>query len=92
MDEVRSFPHKRNGTAGSVGEEGMIMKEMKSLQGFDWVKDWPTWRTNLKERVAVAHRFGVPDETLKTIAVKVGDFLANKVWPATKEDELLKEM
>jgi hypothetical protein len=80
------------GTAGSVGKEGVAMREMKSLQGFDWVKDWPTWRTNVKERIALAHRFGVPDETLKTIAVKVGDFLADKVCPATQEDELLKEM
>lgn len=68
------------------------MRCTKSLNAFDCVSNWETWRTNVKERIAVAHRFGVPDETIKTIAVKVGDFLAEKVCPATKEEELLKEM
>ncbi len=68
------------------------MRCTKSLNAFDCASDWETWRTNVKERIAVAHRFGVPDETIKTIAVKVGDFLAEKVCPATREEELLKEM
>lgn len=68
------------------------MGDMKSLRGFDWVKDWSTWRANVKERIAVAHKFGVPDETVKAIATKVGDLLAEKSCPATQEEELLKEM
>jgi hypothetical protein len=68
------------------------MGGMKSLQGFDCVRDWAAWRVNVKERIAVTHKFGVPDETIKAIATKVGDCLAEKVCPATKEEELLKEL
>jgi len=68
------------------------MVDVRSLRGFDWVKDWPTWRDNVKERITVAHKFGVPDETVKAIAAKVGDLLSEKPCPATPEEELLKRM
>ncbi len=67
------------------------MGRLKSLEAFN-CNGWETWRANVKERIAVAHRFGVPDETIKTIAVSIGDFLSEKVCPATKQEELLKEM
>jgi hypothetical protein len=78
--------------AGCLREEGISMGDMKSLRGFDWGKDWATWRANVKERIAVAHKFGVSDETVRAIATKVGDLLAEKSCPATQEEELLKEM
>lgn len=68
------------------------MGDMKCLRGFDWVNDWPTWRDNVKERVGLAHRFGVPYETVATVASKVGDLLAKKTSPTTQEERLLKEM
>lgn len=68
------------------------MGDMKSLRGFDWVNDWPTWRDDVKERIALAHKFGVPDETVRAIATKVGDLLAKKAYPTSQEEKLLKEM
>ena len=68
------------------------MGDMKCLRGFDWVNDWPTWKNNVKERVALAHRFGVPYETVTAIASKVGDVLAKKACPTTQEEKLLKDM
>jgi hypothetical protein len=65
---------------------------MRCLRGFDWVNDWPTWRDNVKERIAVARKFDVPDETVRAIATQVGDLLANKASPTTREEKLLKEM
>jgi hypothetical protein len=56
------------------------------------VKDWNTWRKTLKEGIAQAQKFGVAEETIKNLAVKIGDFLAEKVCPQTKEEELIKEM
>jgi hypothetical protein len=58
----------------------------------DFIKDWNTWRKTLKEAIGEARKFGVPDAVIKDLGVKVGDFLANKVCPATKEEELLKTM
>jgi len=68
------------------------MEREKCLQAMDFLKDWKTWRASLNEAIAAARKFGVSDETIKDLSVKVGDFLAQKVCPATKEEELLKEM
>ena len=58
----------------------------------DFVKDWNSWRSTLKEGVQQARKLGVSDKTIQNLALKVGNFLAQKVCPATKEKELLKEM
>jgi hypothetical protein len=68
------------------------MERFKCLSALDYVKDWDTWRKTLKEGIAEARKFGVSDETIKSMAVKIGDFLATKVCPQTKEEELLKQM
>jgi hypothetical protein len=58
----------------------------------DFVKDWETWRGTLHEGISEARKFGVSDEIMREMATKIGNFLAEKVCPATKEEELLKEM
>jgi sulfur relay (sulfurtransferase) DsrC/TusE family protein len=69
------------------------MKEaMKCIDCLDYVKDWKTWRETLHTAIADARKMGVSDETIKTLSVKVGNWLSEKVCPATKEEELLKEM
>ncbi len=68
------------------------MERFQCLDAMDFVKDWDTWRNTLKEAIGEARKFGVSDETIKSLGVKIGDFLAKKVCPATKEEELLKEM
>ena len=56
------------------------------------MKDWATWRKTLKEGIAEAKKLGVSDETIQNLADKLGSFLAEKVCPQTKEEQLLKEM
>jgi sulfur relay (sulfurtransferase) DsrC/TusE family protein len=68
------------------------MEIMKCLDSMDFVKDWQTWRETLHEAIAGAKKFGLSDDVVKDMSVKVGDFLAEKVCPATKEEQLLKEM
>ncbi len=68
------------------------MERDKCLQAMDFLKDWKTWRESLGEAISAARKFGVSDDTIKKMSVKVGDFLSEKVCPATKEEELLKEM
>jgi sulfur relay (sulfurtransferase) DsrC/TusE family protein len=68
------------------------MKITKCLDSMDFVKDWQTWRDTLHEAIAGAKKFGLSDDVIKDMSVKVGDFLAEKVCPATKEEQLLKEM
>ncbi len=68
------------------------MERFQCLSAMDFVKDWDTWRATLKEAIAEARKFGVSDEKIQSLAMKIGDFLAKKVCPQTKEEELLKEM
>jgi len=72
------------------GEDGM--EKMKCLESMDFVKDWHTWRDTLHEAIAGARKFGVSDDVIKDLSVRMGEFLAEKVCPATKEEQLLKEM
>ena len=68
------------------------MERFQCLSALDYVKDWNTWRTTLKQGIQQAKKLGVSDETIQNMATKVGDFLVAKVCPATKEEELLKEL
>jgi hypothetical protein len=68
------------------------MEVTKCVSAMDFVKDWKPWRATLKEGNQGASKLGVSDETIQTLATKVGDFLLEKVCPATPEEELLKEL
>jgi hypothetical protein len=68
------------------------MDEMKCVSALDFVKDWNTWRNTLKQGIQQAKKMGVSDATIQSLATKMGDFLVEKVCPATKEEELLKEL
>jgi hypothetical protein len=73
-------------------QEGLEMERFQCVSAMDFVKDWDTWRGTLKEAIGEARKFGVSDKVIRDLGVKVGDFLATKVCPATKEEELLKAM
>ncbi len=62
------------------------------IQGMDFMKDWDSWRSTVKEAIQSGKQFGMSDEQIRNAAVEVGDFLAEKVCPGTKEEELLKGM
>ncbi len=68
------------------------METRKHLQAFDGGEDWGKWRENIRKRIYLAHKFGIPDETIQAIAVRVGDFLSRKASPVIKEEKLLQEM
>ncbi len=68
------------------------MKRFQCLEVMDFLKDWTNWRNTLKEGIAAARKIGMSDAEIQDLATRVGDFLAEKVCPATKEEELLKEM
>jgi len=68
------------------------MDSLKCVAAMDFIKDWKTWRGTLKEGIQQARKLGVSDATIQSMAAKVGDFLSQKVCPATKEEELLKQL
>ena len=66
------------------------MEHLKCIEAMDFMKDWKTWMSTLHTQIESAEKLGVSEETIKTIGVSVGNFLAEKVCPATKEEELLR--
>jgi len=74
-----------------IGGGGMD-ERMKCLNAMDFVKDWSQWRRTLKDAIQRGRQFGMSDQMIQKLSVEVGDFLAQKVCPATKEEELIKEM
>lgn len=70
------------------------MSEAKDycIRGLDFTKDWDTWMDTLKEAIMAGRGYGVSDDEIKDIALRLGDFLAEKVCPETSEMELLRKM
>lgn len=64
----------------------------KCIEAMDFMKDWDQWRSTLKEAINQGRKMGLSDDTIQSLSTNVGEFLATKVCPATKEEELLKEM
>lgn len=58
----------------------------------DYVGDWNNWRNTLHTAIGLARTLGWTDEQIQETAAQIGDFLAEKVCPATKEEELLQEL
>jgi hypothetical protein len=69
-----------------------MLEQSKCIASMDFMNDWKTWRETLKDNIAKARNLGVSDETIKAMATKVGDYLAENVCTGTKEEEILKEL
>lgn len=68
------------------------MKKTECLNMLDYIKDWDTWRATLHDAIGEARKLGWTDAQIKETAAQVGDFLASRVCPATKEEKLLQEL
>jgi len=69
-----------------------VKKKLQCINMMDMVGDWAEWRGNLRRAVSVGKKVGMSDEEIEGLATQIGDYLAEKVCPATPEEELLKEM
>ncbi len=62
------------------------------MEAMDFMKDWDTWRSTIREAISQARNLGISEETIQEIGETLANFLSEKVCPATPEEELLKEM
>lgn len=69
-----------------------VNQKLQCITMMDYVGDWSEWRNNLRRAVSVGKKVGMSEEEIGSLATQIGDFLAEKVCPATPEEELLKEM
>ncbi|MEW5743901.1 MAG: DUF3243 family protein [Nitrospirota bacterium] len=73
-------------------DKSALFEKSKCVDVLDVTKDWSTFRNTLHEGIQEARKFGLSDEEIQNLAMTVGDFLNEKICPATREEELLKEM
>lgn len=55
-------------------------------------QSWATWKKTLSVIVNTGELIGFSDETLNKAAFAIGDFLADKIDPANREQKLLAEL
>ncbi len=84
--------HKGLKTRPQIGLLGDFLEADKCVEGMDFMKDWQTWRTTVKEAISQARKLGLSEDKIHALAVRFASFLADRVCPATPEEELLKEM
>lgn len=59
---------------------------MSVLENFD------RWKEFLGDRVEQAQEAGLSNEQLENVAVKMGEYLSNKVDPENPQERLLKQL
>lgn len=69
-----------------------MMEQSKCIASMDFVNDWKTWRETLSDNISRARSLGVSEEIIKSMAVKVGNYLSENVCPGTKEEQVLKDL
>ena len=74
------------------GARVQVDKKLACINMMEYVGDWGEWRKNLHRAVRVGKQVGMSDEEIESLAAQIGDFLAEKVCPATPEEELMKEL
>jgi len=65
---------------------------VRCIEAMDFVRDWESWRKYLKDAIAAGRMFGMTDEALKEMTLKMSEFLRERLCPGTKENELFREM
>lgn len=64
----------------------------KCVEGPEVMKDWSSFTKSLKEGIETGRKFGMSEEAIKNMAVRIGDFLNDKICPANSEEQLMKDM
>ncbi|BCJ88013.1 DUF3243 domain-containing protein [Effusibacillus dendaii] len=54
--------------------------------------DFSRWKEFLGNKVEQAHAVGMNDQQIADVAVRMGEYLANKVDPENPQERLLKQL
>ena len=68
------------------------LERMDTQQADEILGDFNEFRTYLSKRVKLGKTAGLDEEQLAKTAEKVADYLAEKVTPRNKEEQLLQEL
>lgn len=56
------------------------------------IDDFSSWKSFLGDQVSKAHSAGLSDEQITAAAVKMGQYLADKIDPSNPQNRLLRQM
>lgn len=70
----------------------MSDEKLSCVLATNFALGWDAWREKFKEAMQTGRKFGMSDDKIKEMSIKIGDFLATKLCPKTKEEELLRDM
>ena len=59
---------------------------------FNQQQSWDEWKQTLAQAVLQGQKAGMSQEDIKNRAAQIGDFLAQNVDPANREQKLLAEL
>ena len=63
-----------------------VDKKLECMNLVEYVGDWEKWRKNLRYAVSAGKKVGMSEQEVEALATQIGDFLADRVCPATPED------
>jgi hypothetical protein len=62
------------------------------INKIDAFTEWTNWKNTLSKAVNFGESFGMSENTIENIAIKVGNVLAARVDPENREQRLLQEL
>ena len=62
------------------------------INRMDSFTEWTNWKGTLSKAVNLGESFGMSENTIENIAIKIGNVLAARVDPENREQRLLQEL
>ena len=72
--------------------EVMEKAKMQCVSAMNFADGWDQWKAKFKDAIKEGRRFGLSDDTIKSVSTKIGDYLATTLCAKSKEEELMKNL
>lgn len=70
----------------------MERAKMSCVSAMNFADGWEQWRAKFKDAIKDGRRFGLSDDTIKSVSVKIADYLAGALCPNSKEEALMRDL
>jgi hypothetical protein len=70
----------------------MERAKMSCVSAMNFADGWDQWKDKFKDALKDGRRFGLSDETIKSVLVKIADYLASSLCPHSKEEALMRDL
>lgn len=70
----------------------MADEKLSCVLATNFALGWDAWKEKFKDAMETGRKFGMSDEKIKKMSIKISDFLSTKICPKTKEEELMRDL